>query len=269
MELFDLCFVLLFHVFSLSLRSFVFHLTVTSFTLCGIVHILIEELSYSSCATVTHGACNVSSSFRSWFSTLLFPFESLKTHSRLYVVWTVSKSSITFVHFLNRTVLPFLCNCYIRLLYLSAIVSSGHSNLLLSFESLLTHSHNYTVWTAAHLFFIPFLNGAVLLFLGNCYARSVKHIYIAPKWTLPLLFPFELLIIRSHNCVAWAFKNFQPLFQWTYAVFLMWMLHMFHIKWLTRHCLTFTQSFTERLHGFCLNPLYWDYVNTSAVWNRA
>ena len=64
------------------------------------VHLV--ELSHSSCLTVTQGSCNVSWSFWSRHSTLLFPFELLKTHSRYYVVrntfldsfWIISSTKL-------------------------------------------------------------------------------------------------------------------------------------------------------------------------------
>ena len=108
-------------------------------------------------------------------STLLFPFGSLTTHSCYCVVWKTffdsfsNFFSVELFHSPGVTVTQGSCNVF-------PLSPSGHCILLLLLESLLTHSHNYVVWTATHFFrfcFTHFLSGTVPRFFCNCYTRSL------------------------------------------------------------------------------------------------
>ena len=64
-----------------------------------------------------------------------------------------------------------------------------------------------------HLFFpclfsIYFFNGAVPLFLCNCYPRSCNISCLFPSGHSILLFPLELLMTRCRNYIVWAVKHF-------------------------------------------------------------
>ena len=81
----------LFHVFSLSQtfcllpNSHFFHLVWAN-----------AHFHIGACVTVTQGPCNVSPWLRSKLSTLMFPFELLKTYPLYYVKWTATIFSIIF-----------------------------------------------------------------------------------------------------------------------------------------------------------------------------
>lgn len=151
-----------------------------------LLFILWVELSNSSCVAVTQSLYNVLSSIRSIHYTFLSPFEPLTTHSFYHIVWDVFLNSFLNIlsvglsHFSGVTVKQGSCNFF-------PLSQSGHSTLILSFEQLLTHPHNYRVWTATRFFclcFTHFLNETVPLFLSNCYTRSLKYFLIVFKWTL-------------------------------------------------------------------------------------
>ena len=73
------------------------------------------ELSHSSGVAVTQGSCNVFLSSQSSYSTLMFSFEPLVTHSHNHIVWTATLFSVLcFTHFLSRPVPLFMCNCYTK-----------------------------------------------------------------------------------------------------------------------------------------------------------
>ena len=117
--------------------------------------------------------------------------------------------------------------------------SGSHFTLTLSFESLLTHTHNYVVWTTTHFFVYVSLIFSPELFNSSCVnvtQVSCKGIFIAYKWTLSgnystlfcvtvtqgpcnvfplflsghstLLLFFEPLLTHSRNYVVWAATHF-------------------------------------------------------------
>ena len=83
---------------------------------------------------------------------------------------------------------------------------SGHSILLLLFVSLLTHFHNYAVWTATHFFCFFFHS----VFQRNCFVPSWFTVTQGPcnisslfrSVHSILLFPFESLMTHSYNYIV-------------------------------------------------------------------
>ena len=105
----------------------------------------------------------------------------------------------------------------------SVTVTQGSSNvpllfpskkltLLLRFESLLTHSHNYVVWTATYFFF-RFLNGTVPFLLCNCNTRSLNIFPLFPSGHSRSYFLY-CLMIRSHNRFLWMNGTISLPFVW-------------------------------------------------------
>ena len=128
------------------LKPFVFCLTVALFYHTFYVHLLFiisVELSHSSHVTVTQGVCNVSPSFRNGLHFAV-SFEPLTTHSRYYVLWNTFFDYRLFILLVKIsrssgvTVTHSFCNVF-------PLPPSGLSTLILSFESFLTHFHNYVV----------------------------------------------------------------------------------------------------------------------------
>ena len=115
-------------------------------------------------------------SVRSEHSTLLFPFGSLTTHFCYYVVWNTffdSFSNIFFVELSHTSGVTVTQQGFYNVYPLSP---SERSTLILSFESLLTRSYNYYMWTATYffcLFFTHFISEIVLFFLRNHYTRKL------------------------------------------------------------------------------------------------
>ena len=131
-------------------------------------NIFFVELSHTSGVTVTQqGFCNVYPLSPSERSTLILSFESLLTRS-----WTAFGLvfglphifSVYFLLILSRKLFCFSCVTITQgFCNISRVFPSVHSTLLFPFESLLTHCHNYVVWTATHFFRLFFFSGTVLL----------------------------------------------------------------------------------------------------------
>ena len=116
--------------------------------------------------------------------TPFFPFTSLMTHSRDYLVWTI----VSLFSYWSCPKLFHKVPFNVFLLFPSRYFTS-----LLSFESLLIHSHNYDVWAAAHVFFFHFLNVTVPFFFCNCYTKSLNSFLFLQVHTL-LQIPSELSV---------------------------------------------------------------------------
>ena len=173
------------HVFYFP-NPFFFYLTVAPFHL---VFILLMEMSLSSCVTVTQSPCNKSPSFRSGESPLLFLFEPLTTHSSYYVVWNTFFDNFSIIFSCTS---PGPYNIF-------SLSLSGHSTLILSFESLLTDSLNYLSPIYFSLFFSVklFRYSCVTVTQGPC---NISQLVLTGHSTL--LFSFELFMTLSHNYVA-------------------------------------------------------------------
>ena len=161
--------------------------------------ILLVELSHSSRLTVKQGPCSVSSSFRSRHFTLLFPFESLTTHSHYHFAWNTffdkywNIFSVELSHSFGVTVTQVSCNVF-------PLPRSGHPTLILSFESLLTHSHNYVVWNATQFFRWCFklFHSSSITAIQDPY--NISWLFLSGHSTL--LFPRESMMTRSHNLIV-------------------------------------------------------------------
>ena len=150
-----------------------------SFTLCVLPHFSLllfylvsfychlVELSHSSCLTVTQGSCNVSSSFWIRHSTLLFPFELLKTYSRYYVVRNTFLDSFWIISSTK------LFHSFSILLHKVSATFSFASEYIF-FWVIVARSNHFVVWTATHfsrLFFTNNFRGSVPFFLCYCFTR--------------------------------------------------------------------------------------------------
>ena len=109
-------------------------------------------------------------------------------------------SPFPFIHFFSGELFhPFCitvthgpCNTF-------SLFSSGHSTFLLPFESFMTHNQSCVVWTV--ICFLSFSQWNCSFFL--VLRKVTGYSSIVSKWTLPLLFLSELLMIRSNNCIEW------------------------------------------------------------------
>ena len=99
---------------------------------------LSRNSSFLLCVTVREGPCNVSPLFWIGHATLVLPLESLLLYFSL--IFSVE-------------LFPSCYATVTRDFYVFLLFPNEHSTLLLPFELLLTHSHNYIVWTATHIFF--------------------------------------------------------------------------------------------------------------------
>ena len=102
---------------------------------------------------------------------------------------------------LSRNGSPFLCVTVTQGTWnVFPSIPSRHSTLLLPFESLLTHSPNYVMWTATYFFRLLFTHcsrGTVPFFLCNCYTRSLSSFSIVLKWTIHFIISFWVIVDSS------------------------------------------------------------------------
>ena len=125
-------------------------------------------------------------------------------------------SPFPFIHFFSGELFhPFCitvthgsCNTF-------SLFSSGHSTFLLPFESFMTHNQSCVVWTV--ICFLSFSQWNCSFFL--VLRKVTGYSSIVSKWTLPLLFLSELLMIRSNNCIEWILCIIQSLTKRTYTAF--------------------------------------------------
>ena len=122
------------------------------------VFVVSMALPHSFPVTLTRGPYNISSLFLSERSTFQFPFASIITHSRNFVVWTAthfhSLSKWNYTTFFCANVTQVSCKVSltstwtIRGTVLLFFVCLSHNVLLFPFKSFMTHSNFYDYWPA-------------------------------------------------------------------------------------------------------------------------